>query len=244
MICPKCTQKSPVDSLFCEHCGAPLDEKLSTPQVIYQQSTQQVSHGVTMGEDGVLRWVYEMNMWKYPTLVITIWKVLLLTAFAPALLLFFLTLGDGIGSALLAFINVMGIVVVIVTGLMLLAYPLVAILNGGIYCVIFEMDDRCIKHIQMQKQFQKNQVLALIGSLAGVMTGNIQAIAAGMLAGSKQSSLSRFEKVTSITVNEKRHVIYINEKFSRNQVYADSADFAFVKNRIISSCKKAKVIYR
>ena len=185
-----------------------------------------------------------MNMWKNPTLVITIGKVLLLTAFAPALLLFFLTLGDGIGSALLAFINVMGIVVVIVTGLMLLAYPLVAILNGGIYCVIFEMDDRCIKHIQMQKQFQKNQVLALIGSLAGVMTGNIQATAAGMLAGSKQSSLSSFEKVTSITVNEKRHVIYINEKFSRNQVYADSADFAFVKNRIISSCKKAKVIYR
>ncbi len=64
-----------------------------------------------------------------------------------------------------------------------------------------------------------------------------------MLAGSKQSSMSCFEKVTSITVNEKRHVIYINERFSHNQVYADSADFAFVKNTIIGRCKNAKVTY-
>ncbi len=192
----------------------------------------------------MLRWVYEMNMWKNPTLLITIWKVLLLAAFAPALLIFFLSLGDGIGSAFLAFGKVMGIVVSIVTGLMLLAYPLVAIINGGIYCVMFEMDDTHVKHIQMQNQFKKSQVLALIVSLAGVMTGNIQATAAGMLAGSKQSSLSSFEKVKSITVNEKRHVIYVNEKLSHNQVYADSADFAFVRNTIISRCKKAKVTYK
>jgi hypothetical protein len=244
MICPKCAQKSPDDSRFCEHCGAPLAEGLPTTQVIHQHSTQQASPGVIMGEDGVLRWVYEMSMWKNPTLVITIGKVLLLAAFAPALLLFFLTLGDGIGSALLVFVKVLGMVAGIVTGLMLLAYPLVAIINGGRYCVIFEMDDTCIKHIQMQKQFKKNQVLALIVALAGVMTGNIQATAAGMLAGSKQCSLSHFEKVKSITVHEKRHVIYVNEQLSHNQVYADTADFAFVKSAIISRCKKAKVTYR
>ena len=205
---------------------------------------QPVNPGLVMGEDGTLRWAYEMNMWKNPTLVITIWKVLLLAALAPALLVFFLNLGDGIGSALLAFVKIMGIVFGIVTGLMLLAYPLVAMMNGGIYCVIFEMDDKSVKHIQMQKQFKKNQVLSMIVSLAGLMTGNIQATAAGMLAGSKQSSLSSFEKVKSITVNEKRHVIYVNEKLTHNQVYADSADFGFVSNTIISRCKKAKVTYQ
>jgi hypothetical protein len=131
MTCPQCGQKSPEDSRFCEHCGAPLGEKPLRAEVISQRSMQQVSPGVTMGGDGVLRWVYEMNMWKNPTLVITIWKVLLLAALAPAVLLFFLTLGDGFGSALLAFVNVMGMVAAIVTGLMLLAYPLVAVLNGG-----------------------------------------------------------------------------------------------------------------
>ena len=244
MICPKCSLNSPEDSRFCEHCGAPLDETLPNMEAFHQQPDRQISPGVIMGGDGVLRWVYEMNMWKNPTLVITIWKVLLLAALAPALLMFFLTMGDGIGSAFLAFVKIMGIVVGIVTGLMLLTYPLVAILNGGKYCVIFEMDDKSVKHIQMQKQFKKNQVLSMIVVLAGVMTGNIQATAAGILAGSKQSLLSSFEKVRSVTVNEKRHVIYVNEKLSHNQVYADSADFAFVSNTIISRCKKAKVTYR
>ena len=81
----------------------------------------------------------------------------------------------------------------------------------------------------------------MITVLAGALAGNVQAIAAGMLAGSKQSSLSSFEKVKSITVNEKRHVIYVNEKLSHNQVYAYPDDFAFVRDYIISHCKKAKV---
>lgn len=243
MICQKCGQQSPADSRFCEHCGAPFGEPLPKPQAIPQPAARQVSPGVMMGEDGVMRWVYEMDMWKNPTLVITIWKVLMLTSFAPGLLTFFLTLEDGFGAALLAFVKIMALVLVIVTGLMLLAYPLVSILNGGKYCVMFEMDDRSVKHIQMDKQFKKNQVLALIVSLAGAMAGNVQATAAGMLAGSKQSLTSDFGKVKSITVNEKRHVIYVNENLSRNQIYADPADFAFIKNTIISRCKKAKVTH-
>jgi hypothetical protein len=244
MICSQCGQKSPEDSRFCEHCGASMGESRPTMEAIRQQPDRQVSPGVVMGGDGILRWVYEMNMWKNPTLVITIWKVLLLAAFVPACLIFFITLEDGIGSAFLAFVSIMGIVAFIVTGLMLLAYPLVAVMNGGVYCVLFEMDDSCLKHIQMQNQFKKSQVLALIVSLAGVMTGNLQATAAGMLAGSKRSSLSRFEKVKSITVNEKRNVIYVNEQLEHNQVYADSADFGFVRDTIISRCKKAKVTYQ
>lgn len=244
MNCPECGRKSPENSRFCEHCGASLTEKLPMKEVIYQQPNQQVSPGVVMGGDGVMRWVYEMNMWKNPTLVITIWKVLLLAALAPALLVFFLNLGDGFGSALLAFIKIIGIVVGIVTGLMLLAYPLVAILNGGLYCVMFEMDDKSVKHTQMQKQFKKSQLLSMVVILAGVVAGNIQATAAGILAGSKQSSISCFEKVKSITVNEKRHIIYVNENLTKNQVYADTVDFAFISNAIISRCKKAKVTYK
>lgn len=244
MNCTKCGQKYSEGSRFCEKCGAPIGKELQKKETVAQQSNQQASPGVVIGSDGILRWAYEMNMWKNPTLVITIWMVLLLAALVPALLVFFLNLGDGIGSAILAFVKIMAIVVFIVTGLMLLAYPLVAILNGGKYCVTFEMDDQSVKHIQMQKQFKKSQVLSMIVVLAGVATGNIQATAAGMLAGSKQSLLSSFEKVRSITVNKKRHVIYVNENLIHNQVYADSADFDYISEYIINHCKKAKVTYK
>ena len=244
MICKKCGQKYSEGSRFCENCGTPVGKELPKTEAVNQLSNQLVSPGLTMGGDGTLRWIYEMNMWKNPTLVITIWKVLLLTSLVPALFVFFLTLSDGLGTAILVFLKIMAIVAGIVTGLMLLAYPFVAMINGGKYCVIFEMDDKSVKHIQMQKQFQKSQVLSMVVVLAGVMTGNIRATAAGMLAGSKQSSLSSFEKVESITVNEKRHVIYVNEKLSRNQIYADPEDFLFVRDFIINRCKKAKVTYK
>jgi hypothetical protein len=243
MIFTKCNQLASEDSRFCERCGAPLTPQGTGNEAVYPLTNSQVSPGILMGGDGILRWVYELNMWKNPTLVITIWKVLLLAALVPAILVFFLSLGDGFGAAMLTFLKIMGIVAGIVTVLMLFAYPFVAMLNGGKYCVLFEMDDNSVKHTQMQKQFQKSQLLSMIVILAGVMAGNVQATAAGVLAGSKQSSISSFEKVKTITVNEKRHVIYLNENSSHNQVYAEPADFSFVLSHILRCCKKAKVIY-
>ena len=243
MICIKCGREHSEDCLICENCGSPVNEELPQKEAVDQPSNQQAYPGFLMGSDGILRWVYEMNMWKNPNLVITIWKVLLLSALAPALLMFFLTLSDGLGAAILVFLKIMGIVAGILTGLLLLAYPFVAMIHGGKYCVMFEMDDNSVKHIQMQKQFKKSQLLSIVVVLAGLMAGNIPATAAGILAGSKQCSLSRFEKVKSIMVNEKRHVIYVNEKLSHNHVYAGPADFAFVSNSLIRRCKKAKVTY-
>jgi len=244
MICSKCAQNNPEGSRFCENCGASLEIESPSGAATRQAASQQVSPGIIKGEDDILRWVYEMNMWKNPTLVITIGKVLLLAALVPALLTFFLTLSDGLGVAILMSCQIMAIVAVFVGPLMLLAYPLVALINGGKYCVIFEMDENSIKHIQMQSQYQKNQVLQMLVVLGGAMAGNVQTTAAGMLAGSKQSLLSSFDKVKTITVNEKRHVIYVNEKLTRNQVYANPEDFGFVRDYLISHCKNAKVTYQ
>lgn len=202
---------------------------------------QQVSPGIFKGKDGVIRWVYEMNMWKNPTLIITVWKILLLVALFPALLVFILSLGDGFGAALLTMIKIYALVALIVSALMLLAYPLVTFIYGGQYCVLFEMDKNGVKHIQMHKQFKQNQVLSMITVLAGIAAGNVQTTAAGVLAGTKQSIYSTFDKVKTVRINQKRNVIFLSENLSHNQVYASAEAFAFVENFIVSQCKKAKV---
>ncbi len=202
---------------------------------------QQLNLGIVKGKDGVFRWVYEMNMWKNPTLIITVWKILLLVTLFPALLMFFLSLGDGIGAALLTMIKIYALVALIISGLMLLAYPLVTLIYGGQYCVLFEMDKYGVKHIQMDKQFKRNQILSMITVLAGIAAGNVQSTAAGVLSGTKQSIYSTFDKVKTVRINPKRNVIFLSENLSHNQVYANAEDFAFVENFIVSQCKKAKV---
>lgn len=204
----------------------------------------QLSPGVTRGADGVIRWTYDMNMWKNPTILITVWKVLMLAALAPALLVSLLAIGDGVAEAIGLFAKVALYTAGIVTGLMVIAYPIVAIVNGGKYCVVFEMDSFGVKHIQMQKQFERSQVLSMLTVLAGAAGGNIQATGAGLLAGSKQSSYSKFAKVRSVVVHAKRNVIYVNENLEHNQVYASREDFEAVLEHILGKCKKAKVTYK
>lgn len=252
MHCEKCGQIRPVGSRCCERCGtaASVDASGAATEAVVSEpgsasAQAQVSPGVTLGPDGVMRWVYELNMWKSPTLVITIWKLLLLAALVPALLVCVLALveGDGAAVAFGLFARVGGLVAAIVTGLMLLAYPLVSIISGGRYCVIFEMDDAGIRHVLMPSQFRRSQVLAALTVLAGALSASTQATGAGLLAGARRSLYTRFSDVRAVVAIERRHVIHLVAKLARNQVYAEPADFGFVLNYIDAHCKPA-VKYR
>jgi hypothetical protein len=237
---------------FCPACGAQIhapamsastasDEPAADEERAHAGATLLVSPGVTRGHDGVLRWIYELNMWKNPTLVITIWKVMLLAALFPALLTAVLRLtdGDGWNAAATTFAQVGGLIVAITTGLMLLAYPLVAWLNGGKYCVIFEMDDIGIRHIHMRRQFRRNQVLALLTVIAGAASGSAQTAGAGLLAGSRRSLYTAFADVRSLRAIPTREVIHLASRLTHNQVYAEPADFAFVLAHIQARIKPA-----
>src|SRR5690606_27126679 len=129
-----------------------------------------------------------------------------------------LTDGDGWNAAATTFAQVGGLIVAITTGLMLLAYPLVAWLNGGKYCVIFEMDDIGIRHIHMRRQFRRNQVLALLTVIAGAASGSAQTAGAGLLAGSRRSLYTAFADVRSLRAIPTREVIHLASRLTHNQV--------------------------
>ncbi len=201
---------------------------------------------IRQGRDGVLRWVYELSMWRNPTLMITLAKVLLLSMLFPALLMFFIQMFEGaeLGATVWLTAKIGGLVLLILGGLLVLAYALIAWIYGGKYCVVFEMDPKGVRHLQMKSQFAKSRLLSLITVLAGGASGNLQVTGAGLLAGARQSLYSRFSRVRKVVVCEQRSVIYVIEGLHHNQVYAGNNDFAFVRDYIIAHAPGARVSYK
>ncbi len=234
MFCRNCGAENPENTGSCAGCGAPAETGPS--------GESRPSPGVVRAEDGVLRWVYEYSLWKNPVILITVWKVLLLSGGIMALFMFFISLEEGFAEAARLSLTVFAITAGVLTGLLLIAYPFYALVNGGKYCVLFEMDDKGVRHIQLAKQYKKAAVIGILTAMLGAASGNMTAAGAGLLGASKNMQVTTFAKVRLVSVRERRHVIYLNEPLGFNQVYAEPEDFAFVRDHILSRVgDKAKI---
>lgn len=237
MQCQACGTELTDNAAFCENCGASAAIPEPLPEGIMENSA---------AEDGVRRWMFELNLWKNPTVAITVFKVVALAALFPALLTLVLGImeGDGAG-ALMVFIKIYGGLLVGMSLLMVLGYSLVAAINGGKYCVIFEMDDQGVRHTQLQKQFDRAQAMGLLTSLMGMMANSPATMGAGLLAASKQSTYSRFGNVRSVTVNSRRRVVYLTTKqMVHNQIYAEKEDFEEIVAHILAHVPKTVTVKR
>ena len=150
--------------------------------------------------------------------------------------------GECFFPAGLLFLRFAGIGILLATILLLLGYALVAVVQGGTYNVLFEMDERGVKHTQLQKQFKRAQVLAFIGMLAGAAAANPTVVGTNMLAASKASSYSEFKSVTKIIAKPRRNTIYVTSSLEHNQIYADPAQFPFVLDLWKHSLKSASQV--
>ena len=122
-----------------------------------------------------------------------------------------------------------------------LAYELYAYSLGGVYHARFEMDEEGINHKQHQKHVKKAELIGAITALAGMAGGNLSTVGTGVLAAARTSMLTYFEDVKELEILPKEHLIRVNETLSRNQVYAEDEDFAFVASYIQARCRNAKV---
>ncbi len=241
-------------SRFCDQCGADAigtkTEKQENIRKTEAKDERMPEQPIIKLIDGMIdpsgkwQWTYGMDMWKNPTILMSVGKVLLLSAQFPVVLSLLLGLEDGFADALLMAVKIEGIVVLVLAALLIVAYPLVTLINGGRYCVLFEMDGAGVRHTQLAKQFKKQQVLAMITAFAGAAAGNPTATGAGLLAGAKQSSYTKFSKVKQVVIHPKRHVIYLNESMQHNQVYAATEDFEAVRDYILSKTPKANIKYK
>ena len=90
----------------------------------------------------------------------------------------------------------------------------------------------------MKSQFKKAEAMGWLVALAGAAAGRPTVAGAGMLSATRSSMYTKFSAVRKVKGNRGRHTIYVNELLSRNQVYAEDADFDFVLNYIKSHTGK------
>ena len=119
----------------------------------------ELSDRVTRQEDGVYRWLYELDMKKNLVLLKTVIKIVGFCLCIPLLLLAYLSLRThGSLSALLSDLTPVLICIPVIALITLGSYMYVSHMYGGKYCVIYELDEKGISFTQIEEQFEKQPV--------------------------------------------------------------------------------------
>ena len=198
---------------------------------------------IKMCDDGKYRWAYELDMMKNPVIFNLIVKVMLLV-FAivwGVVLIIMLFEGDFSLESITMMGKVLFYVCVTILVIAALSYYIYTKMIGGYYCVIFEMDENGVNHMQMDKQVDINKAIGLITALVGAATKSIGAASAGLASYYHQDLYTDFSKVRNIIVLRQNNTIKLNQFLIHNQVYAEDEDFDFVLDYIIEHCPKARV---
>ena len=200
---------------------------------------EKISENITLCADGKYRWQYDVSLFKNPTILFLILKVLMIPF---AAIMVFVNVIDIINwgfNNFLSNLKIFGIVFLVLVAVVLLSYLIYAAIMGGKYCVIFEMDEKGINHRQIPSQAKKAKKIAGAAVAGGIATGNFSTIGAG-IAASRTEMYSEFSRIKKIKIYPRRNLIKINETLEHNQVYAADVDFEFVKNYICERCPNAK----
>ena len=203
---------------------------------------EELMQGVQLCDDGKYRWIYALNMWKNPTILLLVVEIFFWVFIGiMALIIIFHICENGweweaVWDITWPFLILMGVFAVII----LLAYAIIAAMYGGKYIVLFEMDEQHITHSQIPSQAKKAQKLGMITAAAGALTGKPAMMGLGISSAARTSMSSDFSSVRSVKASKWRNLIKVREILSNNQVYARDEDFDFVYNYIKEHCPRVK----
>ena len=238
MYCTHCGRQVNDGALFCDGCGAGLgvfDERNAPPR-------EETGNRVTRCADGKYRWIYEMSLFKNPTIFFLIWKIfffIIVGIFALMIIIDVSSQSGNFSDGFLGNLKIMGYILLGMTALVGISYLIYAAIMGGKYIVEFEMDDDGVRHTQSASQAKKARRIGQFTALTGAAAGNPGTVAAG-LGAQRTEMYSKFSAVKRVKPYPKRNLIKVNGTLNHNQVYAAPEDFEFVKNFIISHCENLK----
>ena len=216
----------------------------SNPMDKYKDPVEDTSYEgeeVRLCKDGKYRWKYKVNMFTNPAILISVFKVFLITIVGLFVVFGFFLYGihgdwDGLwGMTKAMFVALGGFFV-----LSLLGYLIVAAMYNGKYIALFEMDETQVVHTQVPEQFKKAWWIGIITAFVGLLSKHPGMSGVGLMSASRSSSTSVFANVRKVKRRRWMLLIKVNQLLDRNQVYVRKEDYDFVYDFIKSHCPRVK----
>ena len=184
---------------------------------------------VTLFDDGVYRWSYDMDMWRNLFMLRHVLKILGLMC-----VLVFFTMLAAFGPRDLKplYIAVLFLTPAALFALTLLIYLICALWMKGNYHILFEMDEGLVMLVQSAASAQRTRSLMALGRFAalGRRSGALHAA----LGAADSVGITRFSDITSLRLYPDDDVIALREWFGMNQIYVPREDYPFVRDYILS----------
>ncbi len=231
MRCPNCGEEILGDDKFCPNCGAE----------IVMSSVN--AGGITRGEDGVYRWLYEYKMFTNPAMLFMIWRMFLWAIGIGWLILipFGLIFFAGWDSLFAVLFGFAVTVLVAAVTLGTIGYLIYAIYMGGRLFILFEMNEEGITMTLAPKTFERQKALMWLSIASGLTVSQAPNVFLDAALVNKKSQSSSFEHTTRVLVKKWYNCLHLRQLLGYNLIYTNKEDFDFVweyiKARIPEKCK-------
>ena len=192
---------------------------------------------------GVTRWLYSLNLFKSPAVMLMIWKVfgIMLAVIWAVVALLRLKQPDFLWSGFLTMTRDFVTVLAVVFLFAAIAYYVYALLLGGKLYVLLEMDEEGVRHTQVPKHYKKEQILASIEHIDAEAENPVPA-SVGIMATAKTSMYCEFAKIKTVEIEPKRDRIRITQALGRNQIFAAPQDFEYVSQFILDRIPENAIV--
>lgn len=191
-------------------------------------------------------WIYEYNMYKNPTIVFNILRIIsFFDLLAWLIASTFKFESKGVIEALATTFIPFAYILIALVSLSIIAYYMYALIRGGRYCVIFQMNNEGIHHIRMKRKYQKSGFFMSIGNLLNAFTNDNfeHDVKKNPITDVDSDTYTNFSDVRKIIIYRRENAIkLISKKGKESMVYSERDDMEFIMNFITDhSSLRAKV---
>ena len=191
---------------------------------------EQLTSRVIRCPDGKYRWVYEVNLYKNPSMFYDLMKVVGISLGFVFAIMIFALISDGIDWDSLMN-DLWGFMWVCVGFAVhcLIGYLIWVRISGGRYAALFVMEEESVTHEQMPKTVKVGELIASVGDTNATLATSVHAWK------------TDFKDVRRVIPKPRRHLIKVNELLTKNRVYVENKeDYEFVLDYIRQRCPRIK----